>query len=91
MELQGKLDMIKTRGLAKIHDVQHNLSDRGVMVKRNLVAKQSQVQSSMASNPMKWAGIAAGSGFAIGMLGRFVHWRNKRRPALDIVVIDAMC
>ena len=51
----------------------------------------TQVQSSMSNNPMKWAGIAAGSGFALGMIGRLMSHRRKHGPVLDIVVIDAMC
>jgi hypothetical protein len=82
--LRGRLDALKSRGLEKVHDVRHKLGDRSVSM-------QSQLKSSMSNSPMKWAGIAAGSGFAIGMIGRLIHHRNKHRPVMDIVVIDAMC
>ncbi|HEX8620269.1 MAG TPA: hypothetical protein VF911_22000 [Thermoanaerobaculia bacterium] len=55
----------------------------------------NDMQSDMKVNPMKWAGIAAGSGFAIGLIGRFIHWRNKhshthsRMPQL--VIIESAC
>ena len=50
------------------------------------------VQTSMKTRPMLWAGIAAGSGFALGLLGRFIHWRNYRRRATpDLVILDATC
>jgi ElaB/YqjD/DUF883 family membrane-anchored ribosome-binding protein len=53
----------------------------------------TKMQTSMASSPMKWAGIAAGSGFAIGLIGRFVHWRNKhhRHHAPQLVIIESAC
>jgi ElaB/YqjD/DUF883 family membrane-anchored ribosome-binding protein len=54
----------------------------------------SDIQSDMKVNPMKWAGIAAGSGFAIGLLGRFMHWRNKHRHVHgmpQLVIIESAC
>ncbi len=54
----------------------------------------NDIQSDMKVNPMKWAGIAAGSGFAIGLIGRLVHWRNKHRHVHSmpqLVVIETAC
>ncbi len=54
----------------------------------------SDMQTDMRNNPMKWAGIAAGSGFAIGLLGRFIHWRNKHRHVHtmpQLVIIESAC
>jgi ElaB/YqjD/DUF883 family membrane-anchored ribosome-binding protein len=54
----------------------------------------SDMQADMKVNPMKWAGIAAGSGFAIGLIGRFVHWRNKHRHVHSmpqLVIIESAC
>ena len=89
--MRGRLDALKSRGLSKMHDVQHKLSDRGLAMKQTLADQQTRVQSSMSNHPMKWAGIAAGSGFALGMIGRLMHHRSRHRPTLDIVVIDAGC
>jgi len=54
----------------------------------------SDMQTDMRNNPMKWAGIAAGSGFALGLLGRFVSWRTKRRHVHgmpQLVIIETAC
>jgi ElaB/YqjD/DUF883 family membrane-anchored ribosome-binding protein len=54
----------------------------------------NDMQADMKVNPMKWAGIAAGSGFAIGMIGRFIHWRNKHRhlhATPQLVIIESAC
>jgi ElaB/YqjD/DUF883 family membrane-anchored ribosome-binding protein len=55
----------------------------------------NDMQSDMKVNPMKWAGIAAGSGFAIGLIGRFIHWRNKHRHVHttmpQLVIIESAC
>lgn len=54
----------------------------------------NDIQQDMKVHPMKWAGIAAGSGFAIGLIGRFVHWRNNHRHTHtmpQLVIIESAC
>lgn len=76
--LMGKVNDLKWR-------VQHRL-DHAKSSARN------GVQSSMQSNPMKWAAIAAGSGFALGMAGRILQWRSKRhRHGPQLVIIESTC
>ena len=75
--LRGRIDGLKSSGIARVHDVQ-----RGA---RGQVAK---VQGSMRGKPMLWAGIAAGTGFGLGLFGRFIHWRNHRRLTPQLVIIE---
>lgn len=102
-----KLDDLKSRSLSKVHDVQQVMSDRTSIMKSNLQrsmtnAKSSarsgvndgmmRMQSSMRTSPAKWAGIAAGSGFVLGMLGRLIHARNEHhRHMPQLVVIETSC
>ena len=52
----------------------------------------STMKSSMHDSPMKWAGIAAGSGLAIGLLGRIVQWRSRQhRHMPQLVIIESSC
>lgn len=89
---RGKLDTLKSRGLEKVHDVQRVLGERSTSIKSNVSGQVDRVQTSMRTSPMLWAGIAAGSGFAIGLLGRFIHSRNDRRRAMpQLVIIEASC
>jgi ElaB/YqjD/DUF883 family membrane-anchored ribosome-binding protein len=90
---RGRLDDLKSRGMSKVHDVQRTLGDRRVALKSSLDGQVDRAQTSMKTSPMLWAGVAAGSGFALGLVGRFIHWRNyHRRPATpDLVIIDATC
>ena len=49
--------------------------------------RATQVQTSMQINPMKWAGIAAGVGFGLGLIGRLLQGRTKRNQP-DLIVIE---
>lgn len=106
--MREKLDAWKSTGTTKLHDMQRTVSNRTsdmksslqrsmttamTSVKSNVNTQMTRTQDSMRTSPMKWAGIAAGSGFAIGMLGRIVHWRNKHhhRHMPDLVIIESSC
>lgn len=100
---RGKLDDLKSRGMHQVHHLQHHLADRKTALQTSLTTTKSSMrdgvmrqmsntQTSMKNSPMKWAGIAAGSGFVLGMIGRYMHWRNyHRRMTPDLVIIDATC
>jgi hypothetical protein len=102
-DLRGRLDDLKS----KIHDVQRAVSNRTAVVKSSLdrsmsTAKSSvrdgvqgsvtKVQGSMRTSPMKWAGVAAGSGLALGLLGRILHARSARQHlGPQLVIIETSC
>ena len=101
--MRGKLDSLKSRGLSKVHDIQRMARERGVAMKGSLATAQTSVRDgartqvtkmndSMKTNPMKWAGIAAGAGFGLGLIGRVAHWRSKQRNRMpDLVIIESGC
>ena len=91
-----KLDDLKSRSLSKVHDVQRVVNDRTALIKSSartgVTTGVTRVQSSMRNSPAKWAGIAAGSGFVLGMLGRFISSRNEhRRHMPQLIVIETSC
>ena len=52
----------------------------------------SNLQSQMKSNPGKWAGIAAGAGLGIGLIGRMLRHRARMRSEdLPSIVIVGAC
>jgi ElaB/YqjD/DUF883 family membrane-anchored ribosome-binding protein len=95
-DIRGKLEDLKSHSLSRVHEVQGVVSSRTSLMKSNLRSGMSdsmtKVQRSMAASPMKWAGIAAGSGFALGMLGRVMSWRSKERQRMpQLVIIETSC
>jgi ElaB/YqjD/DUF883 family membrane-anchored ribosome-binding protein len=71
---------IKSRSLAKV-----------ASVKPRVNAMTMKANDSLRSNPTKWAGIAAGAGLGIGLIGRFLHHRTHHRHMPAVVIIEAAC
>ena len=101
--MRGKLDTLKSRGLSKVHDIQRVMNERGTAARESLVrtktsmrdgakSQVTKVEGSMRTNPMLWAGVAAGAGFGLGLIGRIAQWRSKQRNRMpDLVIIEAGC
>lgn len=60
-------------------------------IKPRVNAMTMMASDSMRSNPSKWAGIAAGAGLGIGLIGRFLHHRAHHRHVPAVIIIEAAC
>ena len=101
--MRAKLQTLKSRGLSKVHDIQRVVRARGTSVKDQLRTTRSavsdgaktqvtRVNESMRTKPMLWAGIAAGAGFSLGLVGRIAQWRSKQQQGMpDLVIIESRC
>ena len=79
---------LKSRSLAKMNDARVAIAS----VKPRVNAMTMKANDSMRGNPSKWAGIAAGAGLGVGLLGRFLHHRAHHRQHMPaVVIIEAAC
>lgn len=98
---RGRVDAWKARGLSKAREARRAVDHRAAVLKSSFRSAQSSVrdgakaqvsrmETSMRSSPMKWAGIAAGTGFALGLIGRIAQTMSAhRRLTPDIIIIEA--
>jgi ElaB/YqjD/DUF883 family membrane-anchored ribosome-binding protein len=76
---------IQSRSQAKVNEVR----DAVAALKPRMNALSARASSSLRSNPVKWAGIAAGAGVGIGLLGRYLRRRSQQRRVPAIVIVEA--
>jgi hypothetical protein len=50
---------------------------------------KAKLNRTLRSNPAKWAGIAAGVGVGLGILGRVMRHRMAKRAQPELVIIEA--
>lgn len=92
--LQRSMMTAKSQMQQKMMEARSTTNRSMIQAKTSVHTGFNDMQSDMKVNPMKWAGIAAGSGFAIGLIGRYMHWRNNHRQVRgmpQLVIIESAC
>ena len=94
--LKGRLVSFGSTCKTKVHSMKSSVSDRVSTVKSSVSDRvstlRSGMESDMRSNPAKWAGIAAGAGFALGLGGRLLRSRmTSRRMMPELIIIEGAC
>ncbi|MFL6245910.1 MAG: hypothetical protein ACJ74H_07800 [Thermoanaerobaculia bacterium] len=90
--IMRRLDDLKSRTSIIRSNVQRSVINAKSNARTGISSSMTKVQSSMRNSPAKWAAIAAGSGFAVGILGRILHARNEHhRHMPQLVVIETSC
>jgi len=81
-------DQVTERSNVLKQQLSEKISTTSVQVCNASTDAMTNMQHDMRVNPMKWAGIAGASGMALGLIGRYMHWRAKRRMP-QLIIIDA--
>ena len=101
--MKDKLYHLRSRGMEQWGTLQSEMNSRiatwkpiaqqrMTSMRDGLRSRMTDLQGEMKSNPGKWAGIAAGAGLGLGLIGRMLRHRSARmryEDLPDIIVVGA--
>ncbi|MFZ2493134.1 MAG: hypothetical protein WA208_16755 [Thermoanaerobaculia bacterium] len=87
-EMRTRAGLLKREMAKRRERTKRSMARVQVSARENVALQRNRMNDSMRTEPMKWAGIAAGSGLVLGLLGRYAHWRSTR-PTPQVVVIES--
>ena len=83
---------LQSNAKSQVTRLQSNAKSQVEKLQSDAKLQVDRMQGSMRTSPMKWAGIAAGTGFALGLVGRIAQIRSKRRNQTPtLVIVEAGC
>jgi ElaB/YqjD/DUF883 family membrane-anchored ribosome-binding protein len=80
---------LKERVMSKVTDVRRAANRKARLVETMAGSSVTAAKQQVRGNPAKWAGIAAGAGLGIGLLGRYLRHRSKHHHIPNLVIIEA--
>ena len=98
--IKDKWFHMRSRGLESIHSMTSGMSERVssirpiaeqrvASVRNNMKLQVDRLQMQLRSNPTKWAGIAAGAGFGLGLIGRIMRHRASHPSIPRLIIIES--
>ena len=83
-----RIDSLRSDFSREVSTMRSHIDARVNTMRDGVRMKATTMQHEMSSNPAKWAGIAAGVGMGIGVLGRYMRHR-AHRPQPQFIIIES--
>jgi gas vesicle protein len=82
-----RIDSLRSDLSREVSTMRNHIDTRVNTMRDSVKSKATTLQHEMSSNPAKWAGIAAGVGMGLGVLGRYMRHR-AHRPQPQFIIIE---
>jgi len=90
--LSDRTNTMKRSMSMKTADMKRMIAERSAQVEPMIHDTMDKVDRELHSNPTKWAGIAAGASFVLGMIGREMRHRvshkRAKRMMPELIIIE---
>jgi hypothetical protein len=80
---------VKSTCVTKLGSVKTRAAEVKPMVSARVRSLSSGVQQKLRAKPAMWAGVAAGAGFGLGMMGRLMRHRMHRDVMPTLIIVEA--
>lgn len=75
------------QGEVSMENIMEKFSGMRRSMRASMTDRMDRLQGQLRANPTKWAGIAAGAGFGLGMIGRIMRHRMNA-PLPHIIIVE---
>ncbi len=87
--MKDKWFHMRSRGMEALSSMKHSMDMELGSMRDRAMSRVGELRYELKSNPMRWAGIAAGAGFGLGLLSRSLMQHAARRKTPHLLIVES--